>query len=64
MTEFVKNIFDLFTLRPMDSGFRRNDGMNFKMSTLTRSQTHAAARMTAKRLGIAHYSARASQWTH
>ena len=34
MTEFVNNVFDLFTLRPMDSGFRRNDGMSFKMSTL------------------------------
>ena len=34
MTEFVNNVFDLFTLRPMDSGFRWNDGMSFKMSTL------------------------------
>ena len=34
MTEFVNDVFELFTLRPMDSGFRRNDGMNFKMSTL------------------------------
>ena len=34
MTEFVNNVFDLLTLRLMDSGFRRNDGMNFKMSTL------------------------------
>ena len=33
MTEFVNDVFGLFTLRPMDSGFRRNDGMNFKMST-------------------------------
>ena len=33
MTEFVNDVFELFTLRTMDSGFRRNDGMNFKMST-------------------------------
>ena len=33
MTEFVNDVFELFTLRPVDSGFRRNDGMNFKIST-------------------------------
>ena len=30
MTEFVNNVFDLFTLRPVDSGFSRNDGMKFQ----------------------------------
>ena len=28
MTEFVNNVFDLFTSRPMDSGFRRNEFQN------------------------------------
>ena len=40
MTEFVNNVFDLFTSRPMDSGFRRNDGMSFKMSTLPSVQSN------------------------